>query len=157
MRKLHVGCGMKFIEGFEHLDKYIDASFIDYKCDIKDIPVDDDTYDIIYARHWLEHLYYYDAVKVLTVLKNKLTIDGHLHLILPDLSYHAKQIFLDGNSKYTPSTSNFNHAIAGFYGWVIEGKEYMQHKHGYTKKSLEELLNKLELTVTWINCRECDL
>ena len=45
MRKLNVGCGNKFIEGYEHLDKYVDLPFIDYKCDVKDIPVEDNTYD----------------------------------------------------------------------------------------------------------------
>lgn len=157
MKKLHVGCGDRYFDGYEHLDKYVNLPFIDYKCDVKDIPVKDNTYDEIFARHWLEHLYYYDAVDVLRVLKNKLKVGGFIHLIVPNLSYHARQLFIEGNSEYVPKSTNFNHAIAGFYGWVKKGKEYMQHKHGYTKESMEDLMAEIGLEIEWNNRRQCDL
>ena len=157
MRKLNVGCGTNYAEGYEHLDMYVDAPFIDFKCDAKDVPVEDETFDVIYARHWLEHLYYYEALETLGILIKKLKKGGYLHLIVPDLKYHAEQLFLNGNSLYVPKQSNLNHAIAGFYGWVKKGECYMSHKHGYTKESMEELINILGLELEWNNRRECDL
>lgn len=159
MRKLSIGCGTKYSEGYEHLDKYVDADFIDYKCDAVDVPVEDETFDEIYARHFLEHLYYYEAVETLTALKAKLKKGGCFHLIVPNLKYHAEQLFLNPNDTalYVKSSTNLNHAIAGFYGWVTKGKEYMQHKHGYTAESMEELMNLIGLRIEWNNRRDCDL
>lgn len=159
MRKLSIGCGTKFSEGYEHLDRYVDADFIDYKCDAKDVPVEDETFDEIYARHFLEHLFFFEAVNTLAALKKKLKIGGCFHIIVPNLTYHAKQLFLEphGQALYVKKSTNLNHAIAGFYGWTKEGKEYMQHKHGYTKESMEELINSLGLKIEWHNRRDCDL
>lgn len=56
MKKLHLGCGKRYIPGFIHIDKeYYDH--LDYQRDITDLSIfDDNSIDVIYACHVLDHL-----------------------------------------------------------------------------------------------------
>ncbi len=55
MKKLHLGCGSRYIPGFVHID-LMDFKHIDYKRSIDDLSIfEDDSVDLIYACHVLEH------------------------------------------------------------------------------------------------------
>ena len=56
MRKLHLGCGKRYTPGFIHIDKeYYDH--LDYQRDVTDLSMfDDNSIDLIYACHVLDHL-----------------------------------------------------------------------------------------------------
>lgn len=53
--KLHLGCGKKYIPGFIHID-LVDFEHIDYKRSIDDLSIfENNSVDLIYACHVLEH------------------------------------------------------------------------------------------------------
>jgi len=64
--KLHLGCGKKFIEGFKHVD-LLDFEHIDYRTSVDDLHfAKDNSIELIYASHVLEHfgrLEYKDVLK----------------------------------------------------------------------------------------------
>lgn len=158
-RYLHVGCGNVYIKNYEHLD-LCNNSFIDYNMDLN-VFFDKfkllNTYSKIYSRHWLEHLTSYDAEHAIHIMHELLLLDGEVELILPDLEFHARQLLMGGPSEFV-NTSNFDHAMAGFYGWQSSKNPYMQHNWGYTKASLDKLLQRHGFMIESIqNPRACDM
>jgi len=153
--KLHVGCGEKFIDGYKHQDicKY---NHIDYLMPSWENPENDKTFEKIYSRNFVEHLYPHEFNRTLKTWSRILKNDGEIELILPDIEFHAKQIFLKDKSEFV-SCSNFQHAIAGFYGWIEEGKEYMAHKFVYTKETISVVLKRFFTDVHFIESRKCDI
>ena len=64
--KLHLGCGKRCIPGFVHID-LADYPHIDYKSDVSDLSMfEDNSADLIYACHVLEHFKRYEIERVLT-------------------------------------------------------------------------------------------
>jgi predicted SAM-dependent methyltransferase len=56
MKKLHLGCGKRYIPGFIHIDRE-HYDHLDYQRDITDLSIfDDNSIDVIYACHVLDHL-----------------------------------------------------------------------------------------------------
>jgi len=53
--KLHLGCGKRYIKGFINIDAY-DTDLADLTSDVRNLPMEHDTVDLIYASHVLEHL-----------------------------------------------------------------------------------------------------
>ena len=84
--KLHVGCGEKFIPGWIHIDlkKY---PHIDYVTDASDLHVfENNSVDLIYACHLLEHFKRCDIDLVLKEWYRVLKPGGILRLSVPDFS-----------------------------------------------------------------------
>jgi len=151
--KLEIGGGGKVRTGFLQVD-IRDLPNVDFKTECWSIPLPDGGVSLIYGRHFFEHLSPKEAEKSLTEWKRLLGSGGQIHMILPNLEFHAKQLLQEGNSPFIKKT-NFDHAMAAFYGWE-EGA--MSHKWGYTKNSLQELLFKNGFeNIEFKNTRECDL
>jgi len=93
--KLHIGCGKRYLDGFMHIDiQYY--PHVNYVCDARNLTmINNDSVDLIYASHILEHFHYTEAPDVLKewcrVLKPE---TGILRLAVPDfdaiLSVYAK-------------------------------------------------------------------
>jgi len=82
--KLHLGCGKKYIPGFIHIDieKY---DHIDYNTDASDLHMfKDNSVDLIYSAHLLEHYKRRDIDTVLKEWYRVLKPDGTLRLAVPD-------------------------------------------------------------------------
>jgi predicted SAM-dependent methyltransferase len=156
MIKINVGSGNKPKNGYRNLDKLIGKHIYYENTDAWDIPEPNNSIDEIYTRHFLEHLDPIEADKTLIEFKRILKNDGLLHIIVPNISFHCKQFFMKGKSNFANS-SNYEHAMAGLYGWVNKGT-WMGHKWGYTKKTLSDLLKKHKFkNIRIIDCRECDI
>lgn len=83
MKKLHLGCGNVFIPGFIHVD-LMDFSHIDYKQSIDDLSnFEDNSVDLIYACHVLEHFKRNEIEKVLKEWHRVLKPGGVLRLSVP--------------------------------------------------------------------------
>lgn len=155
--KLNIGCGPSKVEGFLGVD-------IDPNCkpDICSpawkLPIDNGSVEEIYARHFLEHLTPAEARVTLTEWKRVLSKSGVIHIVLPDLAYHCKQLLLPGQSPFV-NESNFDHAMAGFYGWVAySSNPFMAHKWGYTRESLAAMAKSLGFDIRFgLDTRECDI
>ncbi len=100
-----------------------------------------------YSRHTLEHITYPQAKRTFSAWFRLLKPGGHVHIIVPDLSFHIAQ-FLDPNtqgpSPANPAWTQRQHALAGFYGWQREAdhKLWDVHKCGYTYEIMGELLDE---------------
>ena len=82
--KLHLGCGEKFIPGFLHLDTR-KFSHVDYVTSVDKLDMfRNDSVDLIYACHLLEHFKRNDTEKVLKEWYRVLKPGGILRIAVPD-------------------------------------------------------------------------
>jgi len=94
--KLHAGCGPRYIDGWFNVDLRKDVK-TDYCGNILDLVypenkffIPDDSVDMIWACHFLEHLDYPDGVVLcLTTFYDWLKSGGRIRLAVPDLELVA--------------------------------------------------------------------
>jgi len=87
--KLHVGCGNKYFDGWTNLD--IDSDSADICGDARElVEIDDNSCEIIYASHILEHFSRHEYESVLSIWHRKLTKGGTLRISVPDFEAVAK-------------------------------------------------------------------
>jgi len=155
--KLDVGCGSSCRQGYfgVDIDPLSGAYFV---CNAWEIPIADHLVDEIYARHFWEHLNPCMARKTLVEWKRILRPTGKVRLIFPDLEYHCGQIFWPGKSEFVDAP-NFDHALAAFFGWTAgdNPNPFMEHKWGYTRKSLKEFVVSFGFMPIFLPCRACDI
>jgi predicted SAM-dependent methyltransferase len=86
MRKLHVGCGDVYLEGWINVDsEYEKADLIhDLR---KPLPYEDNSVDYIYSEHFIEHLSIQEGLKVLSDFHRVLKKGGILRIATPNLDY----------------------------------------------------------------------
>ena len=94
----------------------------------------------IYSRHMLEHLPAARAAQALAAWRTALQPGGALEILVPDLTYHARQLLdePDAPSAWNPRHSNRQHAIRSLYGW--QAAEWDLHRWGYTAETLTAAL-----------------
>ena len=87
IRRVHVGCGSNYMEGFVNIDGNLQQR-VDYFLDVRaGLPFADSSIDFIYSCHMLEHVYLYDAIAILKDWLRVLRPDGYVRLVLPDFAY----------------------------------------------------------------------
>ena len=137
MTKLLIGCGDIKLKGFINVDirKTIATDIVSPAWDVTDVRPR--SVDVIYSRHTLEHLDPNDARIALSHWLELLKDDGHIHVIVPDMEFHAKQLL--GMTKADKFNDQLQHAYAGFQGWRDEsrgGSKEDAHKWGYSENML---------------------
>jgi predicted SAM-dependent methyltransferase len=81
--KLHLGCGKRYIPKFIHVD-LLDLPHINYQESVDNLSIfRDDTIDLIYACHVLEHFPRADVARVLAEWYRVLKPGGVLRLAVP--------------------------------------------------------------------------
>jgi len=84
--KLHLGCGPRFIEGYVHVDA-VPHDHVDVVSTIDKLPfIQDETVDVIYNCHVLEHFQRSVAVDVLTEWARVLKPGGVIRTAVPDFA-----------------------------------------------------------------------
>lgn len=133
---LHIGCGDTRIEGFVNIDNRTTPAtdLVAPAWGLQSVP--DGIVEYIYTRHMLEHLSPVDARRALKEWRRVLAPDGVLHVVVPDIAFHARQLL--GLSR-SGNADQEAHALAGFYGWQRD-VEHDVHRWGYTPTSLLRLL-----------------
>lgn len=124
MKKLEIGAmRVKIDNSWENLD-IAPSPIVDIVADIsKPLPIEENTYDLIYMSHVLEHIPWYDTVKVLKELCRILKPNGVLEVCVPDFKkivgvYH-KQKIPDGWYMFNPNKD--------FMAW-INGRLYAYYR-----------------------------
>lgn len=85
MKKINLGCGEKYSDGWINLDFHSTNSKV-LSCNfLKGIPFEDNEIDVIYSSHVLEHFTFMDAKKILKDCYSKLKKDGILRIVVPDM------------------------------------------------------------------------
>jgi predicted SAM-dependent methyltransferase len=110
----------------------------DYRCDLRALPFENESWDIVYSSHTLEHFPKSETGKVLDEWLRILKVGGELRLRLPDLEFAAKQI-LNGGLDLMGSNVLYGQGDGKYDGDV--------HRNGFTMKSLRELLESKGLKV----------
>lgn len=88
--KLHLGCGKRFIPGYVHIDA-IDYPHVDHAASIDNLSfIADDSVDVIYTCHVLEHFKRRDTVRVLREWHRVLRAGGVLRTSVPDFARLAE-------------------------------------------------------------------
>jgi len=112
---------------------------IDYVCPAWNIDqlVDAGTVDVIFSRHFFEHLTFPQGKLVLSVWHKILSDTGTVEMMIPDMDYHIWQ---------WQNNKNMDHARAGFWGWqrqVDDGEIWDIHKSGYNFDTMQELVAEM--------------
>lgn len=96
-RRLEIGPGDYPLKGFESLN-VVGGRWIDYVSDAAgDLPFDDDTFELIYASHVLEHLPWYQSGDVLREWLRVLAPGGTLEVWVPN-GLKICQAFIDAEA-----------------------------------------------------------
>ena len=84
--KLHLGCGKRYISGYVHIDA-IEYPHIDHVTTIDHLPfIPDNSVDVIYTCHVLEHFKRREVDRVLREWGRTLKPGGVLRISVPDFS-----------------------------------------------------------------------
>jgi len=145
MTRLNFGCGNVAIEGYINIDcrptNHTDLVMLAWESG----SFPPGTIDEVYSRHMLEHLLLKDALRALQNWFFLLKPGGFLHVIVPDMTFHANQLLGNARNLSSDPKQNFEHAMAGFYGWHDPkrgGSVEDAHRWGYTEASLTQHLHE---------------
>lgn len=83
--KIHLGCGEKFLPGWTHVDAR-PGPHVDYVADVLDLPFDDDSAEMIYWCHGIEHIPFALVQPALAEWRRVLQPGGILRLSTPDFN-----------------------------------------------------------------------
>lgn len=106
----------------------------DVVCDVRRIPVPDETFDIVFSSHTLEHFGFGHVDKVLKEWSRILKVGGELRLVVPNLRHVAQRLLDD---QLVPTDM-----------WVLYGEQdYAKNFHaaGFTPKVLKSLVESLDM------------
>jgi len=139
--KLNLGCFDRKIPGFINVDirKDVDPDLIDDVFELNEIK--DNSIDLIYACHVLEHADYKEAAKALKRWHSVLKLGGVLRVAVPDMQAHFAHYFYHNDLRALHSTL-----------WGSQKHPYDYHKNGWDFQKLKE---DLELT-GFLNIRRYD-
>lgn len=130
--KLHVGCGRKHIPGMIHVD-IEDYPHVDMRCDVRNLNfAKDNTINLIYACHVLEHFGRYEYKNVLREWYRVLKPGGLLRLAVPDFQSCCKLYYENG----------LEDGLSGLIGLISGGQ---RNPHDYHKMIFDEQLLAREL------------
>lgn len=149
---LNVGCGDRHIrklkpyfENWEEirLDLYDESA--DIKCDIVTLKdVQDSTVDCVWASHVIEHLYWHELSETFNNFMRVLKPNGFAVITVPDLG-SISELIKDN------LTDPMIHGLAPI-DFIFGSRELHErdgigqlHKTGFTSKSMEQILNKLNI------------
>jgi predicted SAM-dependent methyltransferase len=109
----------------------------DFRCDIRHLPVEDQSFDIVHSRHVIEHFGRDELMAVMKEWTRILRIGGEFRLSMPNLMYALRKIlFMEEGIG----------AIDPYPWWQLYGQqidEYDFHKNGFTVKRVQALLGSL--------------
>ena len=132
MKKLHLGCGKKYIAGFTHVD-ILDFPHVDFKSPVDNLPfVEDQSVELIYACHLLEHFGRKEVSRVLEEWYRVLIPGGVLRIAVPDFGAVA-ELYVEGK---------LVGGIHDIMGLIVGGQkdEYDYHKIIFDEQSLTQQL-----------------
>lgn len=138
---LDIGCGHIYREDDECVVIRVDIREDcnpDYRCDIRQLPFDNDSFDVIFSSHVLEHFNRAEHPKLLAEWVRVLKPGGEARICVPNLEWAAEQI---SKGKLDDDTLNV------LYGQQSYDHDF--HYNGFTPASLEKLAKSVGLK----NCK----
>jgi len=111
---LNLGCGQRFHPEWVNLDLHPAHSSV-HKWDLqKDLPFPDESFDVVYHSHVLEHFSKADGLQLLNRCRRVLKPNGILRVAVPDLERIA-QLYLQALEK----AASAGHGGQAEYDWML--------------------------------------
>jgi len=152
MIKLNVGCGFDYREGFVNIDGSDLLPKVDKVIDFNKHSLlnhfEVETVDLILAIDFIEHLFHWEAVKILTDFYRLLKSNGKLELRLPDVKYICNAWHLSIEKKINSLYGGQDmkqHSKRDIYREKFP--EFFCHKYGYTQKTMTRELKQVGFSV----------
>ncbi len=132
MSKLEIGSGNKPKEGYVHFDirPNVGADFVG---DARKLPFEDNYFEEVFSRFFLEHLNRKDAEKSLLEMNRVLKKKGKLVVIVPNLEYFCRLFVSEKGQKK-------EWALNKIYGFEKYSEDH--HYFGYDEEILSNFLKK---------------
>ena len=140
---LHVGCGgdslPDWLTGFDEvrldINPDVNPDIVASMLDMGDIG----QYDTILCQHALEHVYHYEVIQALQEFNRVLLPEGSVIVFVPDLEdvKPTHDVILE-----SPAGPITGHDMYYGYGKMLKENPYMQHKTGFTAKTLYESMTE---------------
>jgi len=130
--RLNLGCGDAFKRGYINVDLYSDKA--DFRMDVTRLDFLDEVFQLVEARHVIEHLGYVGSIKMLSEAYRALKNGGMLIIETPDIEKSFAE-FLKAKNKTKK---------AKLLNWIY-GLEYpgYYHRFCFPKEALTELLGHI--------------
>ena len=159
VRRLEIGPGDRRLPGFESLN-IVGGRHIDYVLDAsKALPFKDDSFDLIYASHILEHIAWYRAEEVLREWVRVVKHGGKLELWVPDglkickalvdfELYGDDRTHLDGFNRFNAHEDPCRWASARIYTYgdgTGRSQHWNWHRALFTARYVGRLLERVGL------------
>ncbi|MBT5063322.1 methyltransferase domain-containing protein [Verrucomicrobia bacterium] len=129
--KLHLGCGDDYIKGLINVDGNI-LRKKELWLDLRNrLPFPSKCVDFIYCNHTLEHLFPYDALRLLSEMYRIVSEEGVVRLAVP--SFERCLAIADGEDESTWPRSFKNSRAQAINYLFCDG----QHKYAYCQENLE--------------------
>ena len=133
--KLHLGCGRRQIPGMVHVDLQ-DYPHIDHCCSVQNLSfAADNSCELVYASHVLEHFGRYQFMSVLEEWYRVLRVGGVLRLAVPDFARCAELYYKAGLAD----------GLSGLLGLICGGQrnDYDFHKMVFDEPFLKQALENV--------------
>lgn len=112
----------------------------DYRCDLRKLPVPDQSFDVVHSRHVLEHFARAEAPKVLAEWARILRVGGELRVCVPNTLNAMRAIIEIEEGKRDPD----HYPWWQLYGEQTDQRDY--HANGFSVRRLRALLGAVGLT-----------
>lgn len=122
--------------GFPEYDRLLSECLFFHADLTHGIPAPDGSADFIYSSHFLEHLYYKDAEKLLSECHRVLKPGGVLRICVPDLE-HACRLIAEGRK---------HEALTSYFFVEDKASSFARHRYMYDFELLSHVLEKLGFT-----------
>lgn len=114
--RLNLACGRCIVPSYVNID-IRDGPGVDLVCDVRELPYGDNSVDLIYASHILDHFGRDEWLGVLRHWYNKLKLDGILRVAVGDFTVICEH--------YMKTRS-----LKGLVGLVVGGQRHEHDQHG---------------------------
>ena len=139
--KLHLGCGEKYLPEYINIDARSEGK-LDIRCDIRNLPFENNQVDEIYMCHALEHIKMHENQEYLNYLHRLLKIGGKIYISVPDFEIMA--------SMYLARKCKLINIVRAIHG----GQEYEGNLHYISFD--DEMLSTMLKNAGFINKKKYD-
>lgn len=141
LKAIDIGCGP-----IDRADQFPEYTLVradirddvnpDYRCDVRILPFDNESFDLVFSSHVLEHFNRKEWLDVLKEWLRLLKKDGLLVLILPNIEWAINEIHSNGGK-----TERLNDVMNVFYG--AQSNDFDFHYNAFWPQRIEDTLREL--------------
>lgn len=152
MKKLHIGCGDVYLEGWVNID--LNSEIADLKHDLREpLPFEEKSVDFIYSEHFIEHLAFEEGLRCMKDFYRVLKNGGILRVATPDLRYLLFKYFFFWKNQDWIKTYQYEWLETPAQMVNLSFREW-GHQHLYDKQELLRLLHKAGFVSCIKQCRK---